>query len=77
MIWVASEDNATCEVTEFEEADEKDVLWLMDGYKVDVASPEQFRVRDVEDGKHVIYKGVIYRGGFGINLWVARKYIEL
>ena len=32
------------------------------------------RVQDTEDGRHVVYDGVTYRGGFGYNLWVARKY---
>lgn len=77
MKWVATEDVGTCEVTEFEPADEMDVLWLMDGYKVDTSNPKQICVRDVEDGHHVVYDGVIYRGGFGVNLWVTRKYREL
>ena len=78
MKWVATEDVSTCEVSEFAPADDMDVLWLMDGYKVDTSNPETFRVRDVEeDGHHVVYDGAIYRGGFGVDLWVARKYREL
>lgn len=77
MIWVATEDAATCEVSEFDQVEETDVLWLMDGYKVDMCHPETVRVRDVEGGHHIMYDGVIYRGGFGYNLWVARKYREL
>ena len=77
MIWVASEDADTCEVTEFDEVDDLEVIQLMDGYKVDLCHSEQFRVRDVEDGQRVVYDGVIYKGGFGVNLWVARKYREM
>ena len=77
MIWVATEDVGTAEVTAFDAADETDVIWLMDAYRVDVTHTEQIRVRDMEDGQHVVYDGVIYRGGFGCNLWVTRKYREL
>ena len=77
MFWVCIEDADTHDVSEFEPADEMDVLWLMDGYKVDTSNPETFRVCDVEAGHHVVYVGVVYRGGFGVNLWVARKYREL
>ena len=77
MIWIATEVAETREVTEFESADERDVLWLMDGYKVDTSHPERLRRHDTEDGHHIVYDGAIYRGGFGINLWVARKYREL
>ena len=77
MIWVAIEDADTHEVTEFEEAAEKQVLHLMDGYRVDTSNPTRFRLQDVEDGQHVVYEGVTYKGGFGYNLWVASKYLEL
>ena len=75
--WVAVEDADTCEVSEFGRADEMDVLYLMDGYRVDKRNPTTVRERAVEGGKQVIYDGVIYRGGFGYNLWVAHRYREL
>ena len=75
--WVATEDTDTCEVTAFERADDTDVLYLMDWYKIDPCSPDHIHVRDVEDGQHVVYDGVTYRGGFGCNLWVAHKYLEV
>ena len=77
MIWVAIEDVDTHEVTEFEEATEEQVLYLMDGYRVDQSNPTRVRVQDTEDGCNLVYDGVIYRGGFGYNLWGARKYREL
>ena len=72
VYWVATEDAATGEVTELESADEETVLYLLDGYKVTLSSPVPIRVR--EGG--VIYRGVIYRGGWGVNIWVTRRYIE-
>ena len=74
VYWVATEDAATGEVTECESADEDTVLYLMgkDGYRVTLSSPVPIRVR--EGG--VIYKGVIYKGGWGVNIWVTRRYIE-
>ena len=77
MIWVAIEDADTHEVTEFEQATEKQVLYLMDGYRVDKHDAVRIRLQDVENGKNVIYEGVTYKGGFGYNLWVASKYLEL
>ena len=77
MIWVAIEDADTHEVAEFERVSEKTVLRLMDGYKVDKHDATRVRVQDVEDGHNIVYEGVTYRGGFGYNLWVARKYLEL
>ena len=77
MLWVATEDAGTCEISEFEKATEKEVLYLMDGYKVDTSNPTKFRVQDTENGRHIVYEGVTYTGGFGYNLWVARKYLEL
>ena len=77
MIWVAIEDAGTHEVSEFERATEKQVLYLMDGYRVDKHGATRFRLQDVEDGQHIVYEGVTYRGGFGYNLWVASKYREL
>lgn len=77
MKWIATEDVETCEVTEFEAAEETEVLWLMDGYKVDTSNPEGFCLHDTEDGQHIVYDGVIYKGGFGYNLWVANKYLEM
>ena len=77
MIWVAIEDGDTHEVSEFEAATEEQVLYLMDGYRVDRHNPTRVRVQDTEDGRHIVYDGVIYRGGFGYNLWVASKLIEV
>ena len=77
MIWVAIEDADTHEVTEFERATEKQVLGLMDGYRVDKHDVTKFRLQDTEEGRHIIYEGVTYKGGFGYNLWVASKYVEV
>ena len=77
MIWVAIEDTDTHEVTEFERVSEKTVQYLMNGYKVDTHDATRFRVQDVEDGRNVVYEGVTYKGGFGYNLWVASKYVEV
>ena len=77
MVWVAIEDADTHEVTEFEKVTEKKVLYLMDGYRVSKHDATRFRLQDVEDGKRVVYDGVTYKGGFGYNLWVARKFLEL
>ena len=77
MIWVAIEDADTHEVTEFERVSEETVLRLMDGYRVDKRNPTRVRVQDVESGCNIVYEGVTYIGGFGYNLWVARKYREL
>lgn len=77
MIWVAIEDADTHEVSEFERATEKQVLYLMDGYRVDKHDATKFRVQDEEDGKHIVYEGVTYKGGFRYNLWVASKYREV
>ena len=77
MVWVAIEDADTHEVSEFERATEKQVLYLMDGYRVDTSNPTRYRMQDVEGGRRIIYDGVIYKGGFGYNLWVASKYLEM
>ena len=77
MIWVAIEDADTNEISEFEKVTEKKVLYLMDGYRVDKHDATKFRVQDIETGKNVVYEGVTYKGGFGYNLWVARKFLEL
>ena len=77
MIWVAIEDADTYEVTEFEKVTEKQVLGLMDGYRVDKHEATRFRLQDEEDGAHIVYEGVTYKGGFGYNIWVARKYREV
>ena len=77
MIWLAIEDADTHEVSEFERVSEARVLYLMDGYRVDKHKATRFRVQDVEDGRNIVYDGVTYRGGFGYNLWVARKYMEV
>ena len=77
MIWVAIEDADTHEVSEFERAAEKQVLYLMDGYRVDKHDATRFRLQDEEEGRHTVYEGVTYKGGFGYNLWVASKYREV
>ena len=77
MRWVAIEDTDTHEVTEFEGATKEQVQCLMDGYRVDKHNPTRFRVQDTEDGRNIVYVGVTYSGGFGYNLWVARKYREM
>lgn len=77
MIWVAIEDMDTYEISEFEKVTEKKVLFLMDGYRVDKNNPTNFSMQDTENGKRVIYEGVTYKGGFGYNLWVAWKFIEV
>ena len=77
MIWVAIEDADTHEVTEFEQVTEEQVLYLMDGYRVDKHDATRFRLQDTENGKNIIYDGVTYKGGFGYNLWVAKKFLEL
>ena len=77
MLWVAIEDTDTHEMSEFEKVTEKKVLYLMDGYRVDKHDVTRFRLQDKENGRHIIYEGVTYKGGFGYDLWVARKYVEL
>ena len=77
MIWLAIEDADTHEVSEFEEATEEQVIYLMDGYRVDKHDSTRFRLQDVEDGHNIVYEGVTYKGGFGYNLWVASKYVEV
>ena len=77
MIWVAIEEAETYEVSEFEKVTEKKVLCLMDGYRVSRNDFTKFRVQDTENGKRVVYEGVTYKGGFGYNLWVASKFLEL
>ena len=77
MIWVAIEDADAHEVTDFERVSEEQVLYLMDGYRVDKRNPTRIHVQDVEDGCNIVYEGVTYRGGFGYNLLAARKYREL
>ena len=76
MLWVAIEDAYTYEVSEFEAATEDTVIDLMDGYRVKHVC-ERVCVHDTEDGTRVVYRGVIYEGGFGYNLWVVRKYREV
>ena len=77
MIWLAIEDADTHEVSEFEKVTENKVLYLMDGYRVSKNNPTKFRLQDVESGRNIVYDGVTYKGGFGYNLWVASKYLEL
>lgn len=77
MTWLAIEDADTHEVSEFEEVSEAEVLYLMRGYRVDTCNPTRVRVQDVEGGHNIVYEGVTYTGGYGYNLWVASKYIEV
>ena len=77
MLWVAVEDTATCEVSEFERATEDEVDYLMNGYRVNKHDVTRFRLQDTEGGRHVVYKGIAYKGGFGYNLWIAHKYVEV
>ena len=77
MIWVAIEDADTHEVSEFDRATEEQVPGLLDGYRVDKHDAERFRLHDTEDGADVLYEGVSYKGGFGFDLWVAHKYVEV
>ena len=77
MLWVAIEDTDTYEVSEFEKAAENQVLCLLIGYKVNMNNPTKFRVQDAENGKNIIYEGIIYQGGFGYNLWIGKKYVEV
>ena len=76
MVWVAIEDADTHDVSEFERVSEGQVLCLMDEYRVDKHNPTRVRVQDTEDGRNIVYDGVIYTGGSGYNLLVARKYME-
>ena len=77
MFWVAIEDADTYEVSEFEKVTEKKLLYILDGYRVDKDNPTNFSKHDIENGKRVIYEGGVYKGGFGYNLWIARKFLEL
>ena len=76
MFYVAIEDADTYEVSEFEEATTDTVLDLMDGYRVKHVC-ERVCVHDTDNGTRVVYRGVIYKGGFGYNLWVTRKFLDL
>ena len=77
MFWIAIEDTDTHEVSEFENVTEKQVLYILEGYRVDKNNPTNFSMQDTENGKRVIYEGGVYKGEFGYNLWVARKFLEL
>ena len=77
MIWVAVEDTDTYEISEFEKVTEKQALYILDGYRVDKNNPTKFQMQDRENGKRVIYEGDVYNGGFGYNILVARKFIEV
>ena len=77
MVWVAIEDVDTHEVSGFEAVTEEEVHYLMADCRVDKHNPTRVRVQDVESGRNIVYEGVVYRGGFEYNLWVARKYLEL
>ena len=77
MIWVAIEDVDTHEVSDFGRATEEQVLCLLDGYKVDLCNPTPYRERGMEDGQSILYSGVTYKGGYGINVIVAHKYLVL
>lgn len=77
MLWVAIEDSDTHEVTEFEKVTEKKAIYILDEYRVDMNNPVEFHMQDTENGQHIVYDGMKYKGGFGYNIWVARKYLEL
>ena len=77
MIWVAIENADTHKVSEFEQTTEEHVSYLMDDFRVDTSNPTRFRLQDVEDGHHIVYEGVTYKGGSGYNLLVASKYVEV
>ena len=77
MFWIAIEDTDTHEASSFEKVTEKKLLYILDGYRVDKHDSTRFRLQDEEEGRHVIYKGIKYKGGFGYNIWVARKYREV
>ena len=77
MFWIAIEDTDTHEVSEFEKVTEKKLIYILDGYRVDKNNPTDFSTKDTENGKRVIYEGGVYKGEFGYNIWVARKYREV
>ena len=77
MFWIAIEDSNTYEVSEFEPATEKEIIYLMDGYRVDKNNPTNFSMQNTENGKRVIYEGGAYKGELGYNILVARKFIEV
>ena len=75
--WVAVEDASTRVIGEFGEVDERDVQYLMAGYRVDLCRPAQVRVRDTEEGNNIVYDGAVYKGQSGYNLWVMHKHTEM
>ena len=77
MLWIAIEDADTHEVSEFEKVTENKVLYLMDEYRVGMNNPTKLHMQDTENGKNIVYDGMKYKGGFGYNIWVARKFLEL
>lgn len=77
MMWVAIEDSDTYELSEFEPTTVQKALYLLKGYRVDKHAATKFRMHDVENGHSVVYEGVTYKGGFGYNILVAKKYAEL
>lgn len=78
MIWLAIEDADTYEISEFKPVAADNLRYLMDEYRVDRHDAVKFHMtEDAENGHHIVYEGVTYKGGFGYNLWVASKYLEL
>lgn len=77
MVWVCIEDADTHDVSDFAKTDDGYVLYLMDEYRVDKHNTDSFVLHDMEDGRHIVYKGLIYKGGFGYNLWIADKFVKL
>ena len=74
MLWVATVDAGTCEISDFERATEKDVLYLLDGYKVNMSNPTKFRLRDLEGGHHIVYEGVTYTvWGFKLRVHIDKN----
>ena len=76
MLWVAIEDADTHETSEFVQATEEQVLDLMDVHKADMHNATRFSLQDVDGGRHIVYCGVTYKGGFGYNILAAKKYLD-
>lgn len=77
MVWVAIKDTDTCEVSEFVQATEEQVLDLMDAHRADKHDATRFCLQDVEGGRHIVYRGIAYKGRFGYNILVASDCAEV
>lgn len=71
MVWVAIEAADTYEISDFKKVSEEQVPYLMAEYRVDKHDAVRFHLQDEECD--VVYEGIVYKGGFGYNLWVASK----